>query len=164
MSTDARTFEAAVAPTDWTVALRRYLWVSICAHLVWEVLQLPLYTIWTTDPWPRQVWAVLHCTAGDAMIAGLSLLIALAIFATPSWPNDRTISVFAVLLVLGIVYTIYSEWMNTTVRANWAYSDLMPIVPILSIGLTPLLQWLIIPALAMWVAIGCPRNCAQPND
>ena len=62
-------------------ALRRYLGVSIVANLVWEILQLPLYTIWTTGTRKQQAFAVVHCTVGDAMIAGLSLLAALALFA-----------------------------------------------------------------------------------
>ena len=35
-------------PADLPQALRRYLGVSIVANLVWEMLQLPLYTVWTT--------------------------------------------------------------------------------------------------------------------
>ncbi len=58
-----------------------YLGVSIVANLVWEFLQLPLYTLWTTGTRREQVFAVLHCTIGDAMIAGFSLLAALALFA-----------------------------------------------------------------------------------
>jgi hypothetical protein len=36
------------------------------------------------------------------------------------------------------------------VRASWAYSDWMPVIPIagLSIGLSPLLQWIVVPAAA----------------
>lgn len=66
-------------PSDWPRALRRYLGVSLTAHLLWEVVQLPLYTIWTTGTGKQRAFAVLHCTAGDAMIAGLSLLVALAV-------------------------------------------------------------------------------------
>ena len=53
--------------------VRRYLLLSIGLHLLWEIGQLPLYTIWSTDPLARQAFAVFHCTLGDAMIAGLSL-------------------------------------------------------------------------------------------
>lgn len=70
------------ASIDWPQTLRRYLGVSIVAHLIWEVLQLPLYTVWTTGTLTQQAFAVLHCTLGDAMIAGLSLLVALALVAS----------------------------------------------------------------------------------
>ncbi len=55
---------------DWLQSLRRYLGVSIVANLVWEILQLPLYTLWATGTRKEQAFAVLHRTIGDAMIAG----------------------------------------------------------------------------------------------
>ena len=143
-------------PIDWPQALRRYLGVSVVAHLIWEVLQLPLYTVWTTGTLAQQAFAVIHCTLGDAMIAGLSLLVALALFARATWPNTGVVRVFAVCLVIGVAYTVYSEWLNVSVRRSWAYSDLMPVVPVLGTGLAPLLQWLVVPTLAQWVAIGRP--------
>ncbi len=143
-------------PIDWHQALCRYLGASIAAHLIWEVLQLPLYTVWTTGTLAQQAFAVLHCTLGDAMIAGLSLLVALALFARATWPSTDVVRVFVVSLTIGVAYTIYSEWLNVNVRKSWAYSDLMPVVPGLGTGLAPLLQWVVVPTLAQWVAIGRP--------
>ncbi len=33
-----------------------------------------------------------------------------------------------------------SEWLNVLVSQTWACSDLMPVVPVIGIGLSPLLQ------------------------
>lgn len=46
--------------------------------------------------------------------------------------------------------------MNTVARAGWEYSALMPVVRFLGleIGLSPLLQWMVIPPLALWLAKG----------
>ena len=90
------------------------------------------------------------------MIAGLSLLVALALFARPTWPSTGVVCVFAVSLAIGLAYTVYSEWLNVNVRRSWTYSDLMPVVPILGTGLAPLLQWLVVTTLAQWGAIGRP--------
>ena len=139
---------------DWHRTLRRYLVLSIGLHFLWEVGQLPLYTIWTTTPLPRQVFAIAHCTLGDAMIAGLSLLIALTIAGSPAWPAERSHPVWIITVALGVTYTIYSEWLNVNVRGSWAYSDSMPIVPVLGTGLSPVLLWLVVPTLAQWAAIG----------
>ncbi|MEQ1695963.1 MAG: hypothetical protein ABL901_09005 [Hyphomicrobiaceae bacterium] len=140
--------------TNWVQALRRYLCASIAANLVWEILQLPLFTIWKTGTIGQKAFAVVHCTGGDAMIAGFALVSALILFGRPAWPNRATAAVYAASLVLGIGYTIYSEWLNTSVRASWAYSELMPILPVLGTGVSPLLQWLVVPTLSMWVALG----------
>jgi len=55
-------------------------------------------------------------------------------------------------VMVGVAYTIYSEWLNTTIRQGWAYSPMMPVLPPLGTGLSPLLQWLIVPSLALSVA------------
>jgi hypothetical protein len=59
--------------------------------------------------------------------------------------------------VLGIGYTVFSEWLNVDVRATWAYTEQMPVLPPLGTGLTPLLQWLIIPTLT-WALMARQRD------
>lgn len=138
---------------NWQSALRRYLLASGVLHLVWEIAQLPLYTIWSA-PIRTQAFAVLHCTIGDLMIAGLSLLAALALVDRAQWPRVGARSVWLLLLVFGAGYTVYSEWLNVSVRGSWAYALVMPVLPILGTGLAPLLQWLIVPTLTLRIAIG----------
>jgi hypothetical protein len=140
--------------TDWPQALRRYLGVSLAAHFCWEILQLPLYTLWSAGTLRQQAFAVLHCTLGDAIIAGLSLLLALALFAPATWPRGSVSRVYFASLAFAVGYTIYSEWLNTSVRGNWAYSDLMPLVPVTGTGLAPLLQWIVVPTSALWGVMG----------
>jgi hypothetical protein len=141
-------------PSSWTQALRRYLAVSIAANLVWEILQLPLFTLWTTGTLRQQAFAIVHCTIGDAMIAGLSLLAALSLAAKPTWPETSSVRVFQLSVAFGLGYTVYSEWLNTNVRGSWAYSDWMPVLPMLGTGVSPLMQWLVVPTLAYWMSIG----------
>jgi hypothetical protein len=88
------------------------------------------------------------------MIAGLSLLVALALAGRTTWPSSGARPVWLLLLAFGFGYTIYSEWLNVNVRGSWAYSPLMPTVPFLGTGLSPLLQWLIVPTLTLRIALG----------
>ena len=141
------------APLDWLQALRHYLVASVVLHLGWEILQLPLYTIWV-QPVGKQAFAVLHCTIGDAMIAGLSVLIALAVFGRMGWPSVGARPVWVAMVTLGIGYTLYSEWLNVNVRGSWAYSELMPKIPVIGTGIAPLLQWLVVPTIALRLAVG----------
>ncbi|MEO6609507.1 MAG: hypothetical protein ABIN69_13670 [Aestuariivirga sp.] len=50
-----------------------------------------------------------------------------------------------------MAYTVFSEWYNIAIRKSWSYSDLMPVIPLLGTGVTPLLQWVVVPALAFWL-------------
>jgi hypothetical protein len=130
------------------------LWRSAAIFLIinatWETFQVPLYTLWKTDPWPRIVYAVLHCTAGDGLIGGFALAISLRIVGS-GWPGNaesrrRTL---AMTVLLGTAYTIWSEWMNVNVWMSWAYSDYMPVIPVIGTGVSPLVQWLVLPALSL---------------
>ena len=134
----------------WLEALRKYLLVIAIGNLVWETAQLPLYTLWNTGSTQEKIFAVVHCTGGDLLIAAASIMLALIICGNRHWPSCRFLTVAAITLILGIAYTFFSEWLNIVVRKSWTYSELMPVIDVFGFhaGLSPLLQWIVIPAFA----------------
>ncbi|KZY00149.1 MAG: hypothetical protein ACU0CJ_06035 [Sulfitobacter sp.] len=137
----------------WLTTLRRFALFTLLGHLLWEVAHIPLYTIWVEGTWGEIVFAVVHCTGGDLLIAMSSLLLALFFFGTGAWPQARIYPVFGAMLAIGLGYTIFSEWLNIEVREAWAYRDIMPVIPFIDAGLTPMLQWLIVPFAAYFGAL-----------
>ena len=134
----------------WLLGLRLYLAVVLVGSLVWEVLHLPLYTIWTAGTLKEQAFAAGHCTLGDLVIAACALTLALLLAGAPRWPRDRFWPIATLTVAFGLAYTVFSEWLNVVVRTSWAYSDLMPTVSVAGskIGLSPLLQWIVVPGAA----------------
>jgi hypothetical protein len=130
--------------------LRRYLLFIAVANLAWEVGQLPLYTIWSEGTAGEIAFAVIHCTGGDLLIGGLSILVALLLFGNGRWPVERYGVVVAASIVTAVAATIYSEWRNVEVLGNWTYSEWMPTLPVIGTGLSPLAQWIVIPLAAFW--------------
>ena len=128
-----------------------YLAISAPMHFVWEFAHMPLYMVWSTGTPGEIVYNGLHCTIGDLMIAASSLLLAVILIGRRQWPTDRWTAVVVTAVSVGIAYTIFSEWHNVFVVRSWAYSDLMPLLPGTCIGLSPLLQWLVIPLLGLWL-------------
>lgn len=122
-------------------------------NLAWEVVQLPFYTIWNTGTAGEIIYAVLHCTVGDVMIGiaiwAISRLAIGRLHERPrsGWP------LLACFILLALAYTVFSEWRNVNVTGSWAYAEHMPLLPPLGTGLTPLLQWIIVPILT-WFAAG----------
>lgn len=137
---------------DWLSVLRRYLLAITVGNLAWELAQLPLYTIWHEGSLREITFAVLHCTGGDILIAGTALLAALLTLANGRWPHDRFVAVAAAATLGGVSYTIFSEWLNTEIRGSWAYTALMPQLPLIGTGIAPLAQWIIVPLIAFWWA------------
>lgn len=141
---------ARVPQSRWLTAIRVYLAVTVAGHLVWEALQLPLYTIWRTGTAQELGFAVAHCTGGDVLIALTCLMGALVLAGRGEWPLEAFGRVAVLAILLGVAYTGFSEWLNVVVRQSWAYSEHMPVSPLLGfkIGLSPLLQWVVVPATA----------------
>jgi len=135
----------------WLPAFRRYLAATLLLDLAWEFAQMPLYTVWS-ESWRAVAFAGLHCLGGDLLIAASCLWLSLIVLADARWPAARFDRVAAATFALGIGYTVFSEWLNVHVRRSWAYTDLMPLVPPLGTGLAPLLQWIVVPAVALWAA------------
>ena len=121
----------------------------LLTNLAWEIVHLPLYTLWSDSSWGYLVFVVFHCSAGDLMIAYTTLCIALLLVGNLRDPGRQFHRVLGLTLLLGIAYTVYSEWLNVYFRHSWAYSDLMPVVPLIETGASPLAQWMLLPLLGL---------------
>lgn len=133
---------------DWRRALGLYLGWSALGHLAWEAAHMPLYTLAEEEPPWRIVAYGLHCTAGDVLIAMAAIVVAVLVAGDARWPHRRFGLVAAVAMAVGLAYTLGSEYVNTEILRSWAYTDAMPRLPGTRIGLTPVLQWLVVPGLA----------------
>ncbi len=142
----------------WLHSIRRYLALVLAGDLLWEMAHLPLYTIWRTGTVGELVVAVLHCTAGDVVIATASLVSVLVVAGPGEWPHRGYARVAVLAISIGFAYTIYSERVNVVVKRSWAYSDMMPVLPWIEVGLSPLLQWLVVPAIAFYWTGGSHRR------
>jgi hypothetical protein len=56
--------------------------------------------------------------------------------------NVKWVSYIA-FMAIGVVYTVFSEYLNVYLLEGWAYSYWMPMVA--GIGLVPVLQWVVVP-------------------
>jgi hypothetical protein len=149
----------------WRLIARGYLPWLTGLNLVWEIGQLPLYTIWTEAPPASIAFAVAHCTAGDVLIGTAALAIALALARAGSVASWRWPMITLCTALAGAAYTILSEWTNTTLL-RWSYSELMPTIPLgnARIGLSPLLQWLVVPPLALHFARRTVQRANQDDE
>jgi len=143
---------ARVSALDWLSTSRWYLVGTAALNLVWESGHLPLYTIWWDKALNENLFATWHCTLGDVVLAGTTLSIALAIVGRSDWPLRWFIPVAVVAMALGGGAAVYLERLNTRSWRNWAYSELMPIIPWVEVGVSPVLQWIALPPIALLAA------------
>lgn len=146
----------ASSSSVWLPTLRRYMAFVAMANLLWEFAHLPLYTLWETGTRSELVFAAVHCTGGDILIALGTLVLALVLVGNPAWPAAGMARVITLTVALGLAYTVFSEWLNIEIREAWAYRDLMPVIPLIDAGLSPVLQWIVVPLAGFRFAMAYP--------
>jgi hypothetical protein len=132
----------------------RYLPLLAALNLAWEAAHVRLYTLWQEAPLAYIAFSVVHCTLGDVLIGAIALLVALITGREAALARWRWRRIAAVATFAGVAYTAFSEWMNLTVLRSWTYAESMPTVAVgaTDIGISPLLQWLVLPPVSLYVA------------
>lgn len=118
-------------------------------HFAWELLQIPFYEGMTEAHHGAGVWTCTKATIGDAGIALVAYLFAAWSVRSLSWLHTWTLKPVTIYFLTGILITVVFEFLATEVLDRWAYSPSMPTLPLIGTGLTPFLQWIIVPALAL---------------
>jgi hypothetical protein len=136
------------------VTLRRLakyigLWAALnfAFHLVWESAHVRLYTIWDSADRLYVAWAVFHCTLGDVLIALAGFGAASFLTRSAGWPLFRPFHGTPAVIASTVAYTVWSEWYNVYRIGSWEYGSSMPTIA--GIGLTPILQWIVVPPLGV---------------
>lgn len=124
---------------------------SFVLHFVWEFIQVPTYAGMAEMPHWEAIKLCMSATFGDVGFALTAFWAACLAARSRDWILRPTRIPSAIFVAVGIVLTVGFEYYYTNVSLRWTYSDLMPLVPPLGTGLSPLLQWLVIPPLVTWL-------------
>jgi hypothetical protein len=121
------------------------LWSALAfvLNLVWEISHVRLYTIWMETDGLRIARAVFYCSLGDVVITLATFALAGIALWRADWPVSRPWAGGAIAVIGAMAITAWSEWYNIYRTGAWSYTSDMP--TIYGVGLSPLLQWLIIP-------------------
>ena len=125
---------------------------SFLLHFVWEFLQVPTYAGMAEMAHWQGIKLCMSATIGDVGFALTAFWTACLVARTRHWIGDQVVLPVLVFLGTGIALTVGFEFYYTQVTQRWTYSDLMPLVPPFGTGLSPLLQWIVIPPLVLWLS------------
>ena len=116
----------------------------------WEFIQTPMYEGLAGMPHWEAVQICTQATVGDAVIMLLAFWVVALLRRDRAWIALPTLHCVLLFCLIGVGITVCIEalalrgwWLS-----NWNYSTAMPIIPILGVGLFPVLQWLVLPPLA----------------
>ena len=131
---------------EWVLALLLFLF-----HFIWEMLQTPFFATMSEMPhWPATL-ICLRATLGDAGIGVLAFEAMTLLTWDRSWFLHSSTLATLGYVAFGVLATVALEIHALSPAHRWVYSDLMPIIPGLGIGLVPLLQWLILPCPVLYL-------------
>lgn len=123
------------------------IWIAVIAfslNFIWELLQGPLYEGFEYD-WQHVSFCALASIADMLMVLILLFGFGL-IYRNVFWMNFLSPKRILLLVVLGTVGAIIAEMWHTS-QGDWTYAEAMPIVPGVGVGLSPVLQFAVLPYL-----------------
>jgi hypothetical protein len=103
--------------------------VALVLNFIWENMHAPLYGAYQGGQITEFI--LLRASLFDAFLISIILL---PVIFSPSLKNK---SVF--IVVVGVIIATINEWYGLS-TARWTYNGMMPIVPLLHIGLSPFVQ------------------------
>jgi hypothetical protein len=124
--------------------------ISFILNEAWELLQMPLYE--------QPIYKIGHiafCTLGalaDTIMVLLLYILFAFIHKNAFWIEQKNwVKIFIVMLT-GAVGAVFSE-MGHLLIGSWSYDQSMLIIPFVNVGLSPVLQFLLLPVIIYFLSL-----------
>jgi hypothetical protein len=115
--------------------------VSFALHLGWEYMHYGLYSGY--EEWNGTAAVYWLASVGDVLYTLGAFALVSAIKKTYEWMNTATLSDYLMLVTLGFLIALFVEYKGLALD-RWQYLPEMPLIPILGVGLSPVLQMTIL--------------------
>ncbi len=134
-------------------AFKRYLLItlvlSLLLNLAWEVIQMPLYKDASFD-----IQAIAFCGLAavvDAIMVLLIYFVLALIYKEPLWIKHLNLKRTLIIVLIGGTGAVLVEIWHLS-QDNWDYASSMPILPFVNVGLSPVLQFMLLPVLSYYLS------------
>jgi hypothetical protein len=137
------------------VAFLRFIFLlfiaSTALHFGWEISQMPLYSFTGVSAGDYQAFVKAHwiAAAKDGLIT-VALYFLVAIFLqNMAWGRRFSNRRIVFLLSFGFLWAVAMEYHAVFVRHAWSYAKAMPLLPGIGLGISPILQMMVVPLIAI---------------
>lgn len=124
--------------------------IGFFTNLIWENAQAFLY-----EGYGGFIHHFMPCFIAsiiDALVILLVYFLLALFYHDIYWPkHNRSLRYLVVVLIGGILAVGFELWALT--KGEWAYTGLMPVVPYIGVGLSPLLQLMLLPVLTYHLSL-----------
>ena len=129
--------------------------LAVLFNYPWELAQSPLYAGMGSSN--RMWWHCFVASLGDGLLMLLIFAAGWTALHRQDWFVRPGLRGYAVMLAVGLIISVGVEWIAVHIVGRWAYTERMPLVPGLRVGIVPILQMLVLPPLIFWVAAAWDR-------
>ena len=133
---------------------------SFGLNWVWEMIQMPAYREMAGRPWSDTLELCTIATLGDVLLTVLVYGVGALAAGDVRWGMPGKWNVYAAAALLGAAVASVVEW-RALAAGRWSYSDRMPIMPFLEVGLWPFLQLTLLVPAAVWIAAWWSDGASQ---
>ena len=124
---------------------------SFVLNWLWEMMQMRAYVEMAGREWQDTLLSCTLATLGDVAVTFAVWAIGALAAADVRWGMAGRWNGYITAALLGGACAVAYEWKDLG-SGHWHYSDRMPVVPVLGVGLWPLLQLALLVPLAFGLA------------
>ena len=123
--------------------------LAVALNYVWELAQTPFYAGVTL---PDALWHCFIASLGDGILVLVIFAAVAYAMRAADWFIRPTSRSYLTMAIAGLALAVVVEWWGLHVAGRWRYSALMPIIPLVEVGVVPILQMLVLPPLIFSIA------------
>lgn len=130
-------------------------------NLTWEILQIPLYKEGNYK-WNHILFCVWASVADVIMVLLIYFGFAL-IYKNALWIKNFNTKRIIILILTGGTGAILAEVWHLSI-ATWSYASAMPLIPVVDVGLSPVLQFMVLPIMIYKLSFKTGMEKAKKYD
>ena len=124
--------------------------VAVAINFAWETAQSALFA--PMGGWVSGTWRCFVASLGDGVILLAIVAAGSLLFRRVDWFVRPGPAGYVFMAALGMTAAVAIE-IGARAAGRWSYTDQMPLIPIVHVGLVPVLQMLVLPPLVFAVSV-----------
>jgi hypothetical protein len=114
------------------------------------MLQAPFFTGMPAN-WMAATAICALATLGDGVLVTLVATAGAVLYRDGRWFVPPSASRYAIVVAIGAVLQIVVEWVMVHGLDRWGYDPSQPVLPVVRIGILPVLQPIVLLPLVFWL-------------
>ena len=123
--------------------------LAILLNFAWEMAQMPLYK--NMEPGLQSTIFCGVASIADGILVMLLYNSFALVYKETFWLQKQKGKRIFALIIAGGIGAVVAEIRHVS-SGSWSYTDAMPLVPVVNVGLSPVLQFMLLPAIIFYLS------------